>query len=281
VDNEHIWAAGTIRDDEDNMKGAVNFFNGKEWAVQLEAGAVERFLRIGGIDNEHLWAVGGTKDSHGVIYYYDGTSWERQFETASIMRDLSVQDGEHVWAVSESAVYSYNGYTWEESLEGEEFWCICSVDPTHVWAANMLFNDEDEYGIDFYGEGSIYAYDGSTWNRQLDTDSAFVRLACTDTENIWAIGVDSMKGDDFRSSIYKYDGDSWDKHHEFGEILTAIAAYDDCNVWSAGETLHFFNGENWSELIDLGEPINDISVEDIGTVWLATSNGNIYLGSGL
>lgn len=104
VDDSHVWA----------MKDAsIYFFDGADWSEQftLESQTpgllmTPTIMDIFAADPSHVWAV-GTDENGGVIFFFDGNSWDRQYvdEVAANFQCVFALDEDHVWAGTGEGIY--------------------------------------------------------------------------------------------------------------------------------------------------------------------------------
>ena len=108
--------------------------------VSQDSGTDDDILGVSGIDGTHVWAAGYQFNPswpyYGIAYTEDqGLNWTPQESPNNVM-SVSAYDATHAWAVTDDAVYFFNGSVWAHQADLSLGWesDIWAVDADHVWA---------------------------------------------------------------------------------------------------------------------------------------------------
>jgi hypothetical protein len=188
-DSQNVWAM--------SERGTAYYYDGTSWCKQVELGEYINDIDSAGPDN--VWAVGHVREESptsvepkgpGYIYFYNGTSWNRQHEIGVMLTGVSAVDANNVWAAGErGTVLFYDGESWQRQESGitEILHSVTAADNDHVWAAVRVGGTDAE----------IYFFDGSSWSNQymIEGNGAIVDLydiSAADSRNVWAVSSEGI-----------------------------------------------------------------------------------------
>jgi hypothetical protein len=207
-------------------------FDGNAWAKQFET-ADDTMSLVAAADTTHVWAVGSNQTMSN-IYFFDGASWSLQHQAEIHLQDVCAFDPTHVWAVGEekggaSGLYFFDGVSWSRLFgtpASEVLFGVAASGPESVWAVGSA--PQAEGGAEHTG-GSIFFFDGKTFEKRYETTEELHKAAAVDDEHVWAAGGIGESG-----PIYFFDGEYWRKQFDGDEPLFDIAAADERNAWAVG-----------------------------------------------
>jgi hypothetical protein len=226
------------------LLGLGSAFAWSEQANTFADGLNMYFYGVSALDDNNVWAVGYDNTNwRGTIYYYDGTDWAEQANTAGEdveFYGVSALDADNVWAVGYDngiggigggTIYHFNGTEWAEQagIVGVVFFSVSAPSANNVWAVG--------YNWDL-GQGTIYHYNGSDWQEQFTTEAEDVEIhsvSALDANNVWAAGYDNFFE---RGTIYYYDGLNWSEEANTGgadiEFRDISMTSGSVHGWAAG-----------------------------------------------
>jgi hypothetical protein len=142
---------------------------------------------------EHLFA--GSAD--GLVFRYDGWSWQQTFSTASAVTDLYVVSDEVVVGLTDDRLLRLAGGQWSEEALPQG-----TSSPTGVWASSA----NDVYVVTF--DGRALRFDGTSWTEfspSMDPSFRVRDVWGRHANDVWlGGGVEEAAG-----SLYHFDGSSW------------------------------------------------------------------------
>ena len=216
TDAEHVWAVGNR---------AIHFFDGEHWEVQatnpeLKPRAVwaadpkrawvvgsgvlsfdgsgwseqpcedaKLLFDVTGTDATHVWAVGEDQGRDGAIYFWDGQSWSKQYDSEDNSEVIKVEvlDRERLIALINRSgtsgqiflITEDGGRNWESRSSGSSGFRSASelfaADADHVWIAGR----------------EIWFGDLTSWAEQSSgARISFDGLWGPDANQVWAVGRD-------------------------------------------------------------------------------------------
>jgi hypothetical protein len=233
------------------------------------------------LDASHAWAGGG--DSKGIIWFFNGQSWAKQFESPdTTVSSVAAADPTHAWAVGtnegSATIYSFNGTTWSPQYSAPiHVQDLCALDPANAWAVA-----EDKSGL-----SSVYFFDGRSWTRQYDAPKHHVLLgiSAVDATHAWAVGSNEKPGaapEKVTGVVYSYDGKSWRLQQEVEQQLHKVAATGSGNAWAVGGIgnngpVYYFDGHTWKTQFDARESLFDVTASDAHHAWAVGGLGGIFV----
>ena len=174
LDTDSVWAVGA--------RGTVLYYNGLSWTSRA-SGTQNTLYDVAAVDSEHVWAVG----SEGTILFYNGSGWIPQNTAVDWdLAGVAAADLNHVWAVGDGGVLFYDGSTWQKQWENAEgkpplsLKCVSAVDSDHVWAAGNSVEQANPT------VASILYYDGSGWEQQHRVPDCKLN-AISAKKTVWAV----------------------------------------------------------------------------------------------
>ncbi|HOO77705.1 MAG TPA: hypothetical protein PLI51_10345, partial [bacterium] len=283
LDATHFWA--TVEDTVYPPFGRIYFFDGADWTLQtaLFGAQTGDFKALCAAAADDVWAVGETFEGgpvrHGMIFHYDGFSWELQTEVVSSvnysqLESVSAVDTEEVWVGGTGVILhtTDGGATWSVSTDtgSNQFWtAVAALDSTRIWAGGASNPCE------------ILLGDGTGWTVQTDIalgSSRYLRgLDAISETDVWAVTD--------LGYIFYYDGASWSVSTRVTEAETVnsgpVAGMNGNAVWAGPNDnvggIYFFDGLSWSRQTRLGGSYNPEDLAIAGrTVWAGTERCRIY-----
>lgn len=214
--------------------GVVFHYDGESWEKIHE---VEDLLldTVFYLDPAHAWAAGLKKDHSGsLLLFFDGEGWSVQVDAAIHIQDICATGPENGWMVVEdaegkSAVYRFDGSSWEKAFEpadAESLYGIAALDDSHAWAVG---SSAAGGGTEMYSGGTIFRFDGNSWNREYQTLEELHRVTAVDSSHVWAVGGIGKSG-----PVYAFDGTFWSKQFDGKEALFDVCASDATHAWAVG-----------------------------------------------
>lgn len=224
--------------------------------------------------------IGG--DGKGVVFAFDGQSWNKQFETADgTIGVVAAADPSHVWAVgtneSGANVYFFDGATWAVQFQANiHVQDMCALDPSHVW---LVAEDRE-------GKSAVYFFDGASWTKKYEPPSGelLLGISAADPGHVWAVGsapASSGGAEHLGGSVFYFDGSTWTKQYQTVEELHRATAADPKHVWATGGIgktgpIYFFDGNYWRKQFSANEALFDISAADGRNAWAVGGLAGIY-----
>lgn len=226
-------------------------------------------LGIWGSGPSDVWAVG---DQGIALHNGGGTSW-----TSSAPAALGGNPMRAISGASSTAVYASDIYGGIYVYNGN--WLLSR----HVIA-------DDVYGLGVIGgvpyavgqnagNGFVLRFDGSNWQKDLATSSAFLGIAGLGASEQWAVGE--------AGNVWQFNGTGW-QQRSLGQSppLHGVFAADAQNVWAVGDkgTILRYRGSSFA-LVDVGRQtsLNAVWGSSASDVWIVGNGGLIlhYDGSNL
>jgi hypothetical protein len=88
------------------------FAFGKAWREQYDENECEDFSDLYFLDQNTVWATNvawgdyyNRNGDKGVVYFYDGSSWSKQYVAEEMLNGLYAPDTEQAWVGGESGIY--------------------------------------------------------------------------------------------------------------------------------------------------------------------------------
>lgn len=270
ADASHVWTIGA---------GHVFFFDGNDWARQADLPGDVSSISAG--DATHVWASGAAGSLQagaplgGVIYFYDGSKWNKQFESGDRSIDVVAAHGaKNAWAAgwtgSGGNLYHFDGNAWSPAG------AVGHVQDIRVLGDNkaLLVQESQDRS------SQVIVFDGKSWSSFYTAGTTRLGITTAGLSAIWTVGGSAGKGE---SSIEKM---SWSKTgpittFNVPDFLTKVAAADTSHVWAVGGTgyqgpIYFFDGKTWARQYAGGEPLFSVCATGPKKAWACGSLGAIY-----
>jgi hypothetical protein len=197
---EGIW--GNSADDVWAVGSSVAHWDGQNWAPtesQFEAHA------IWGAAADDIWAVGGSDISEGVIWHYDGQSWEKVLEGTSTFALFGLRG---VWGSAANDVWAF-GWKNTAHWDGKKW----TVEPC----------TDESVSVPVGTSGGCPTGLSAAWG--------------SSSKDIWAIGS-GCEGGCAYGYVEHWDGKSWTMMHAgMQHGLTSIWGSDEKKIWAVGPSL--------------------------------------------
>ncbi len=197
----------------------VHLAGESDWSI-MDTPTDQDLWGVWGSSPTDVWAVGGDPFPGGepTVIHYDGTSWEA-VETPELMRanvfaffKVWGSGPNDIWVVGQrGAVIHYDGATWTEELIG------ASVDLISLWGTGP-----DRIAVvGGRGNGTLYTYDGSTW------EEANIPLGLPGLNGVWVGETIHVVGE--QGTIYTFDFDTGEpiEDQSLATSLTLHAIFGD------------------------------------------------------
>ena len=267
ADASHVWTVGG---------GQVYFSSGGDWAKQADLGG--DLAGVSASDPKHVWACGreatDTAQPTGVIYFFDGSSWKKQFGSADLMIDhVAAGAPDNVWASgwngSEGHIYHFNGSAWSLFANAGH---VQDIAVAGGWA--FLVQEPRQ------GASEVMAFNGTAWASYYTAKTTRLGIAFCGPSTIWTVGGSASKSE---SVIQRMSYPSPGKVTDFAvpDFLTKVTAADATHVWAVGGTgykgpVYFFDGRRWISQYAGGEPLLGVSQAGPDRAWACGSLGAVY-----
>lgn len=197
-------------------------------------------------------------DSHGIIYAYDGTSWTVSYDSSSeIVRSLGLYNNK-LYAGTTGGICVYDGSSWSGCGLGDKNYVGDAV-------ALATYNGRLYAGT---VNGGVHVYDGTSWN------SSFVEPGLT-AYALAAYDGRLYAGTSAYGIVYEYDGTSWKISYDGQGDVRSLAAYN--GKLYAGTTpdgVYAYDGTAWKPT-NCKAPLFSLAVYN-GKLYGGTSGGLIY-----
>jgi hypothetical protein len=267
ADSSHVWTVGS---------GQVYFSGSGDWAKQADLGG--DLLSVSAADTKHVWASGregtDTAQSTGVIYFFDGSKWSRQFGSADQMIDhVAAGRADNVWASgwtgTEGHLYHFDGQAW--SLYGS----VGHVQDIAVTGGGAFLVQEPKQGA-----SEVMAFNGTAWASYYTAKSTRLGIAFSGPSTIWTVGGSASKSESvIQLMSYPEPGKVTD--YTAPDFLTKVTAADSTHVWAVGGTgykgpVYFFDGKKWISQYAGGEPLLGVCQAGPDRAWACGSLGAVY-----
>ncbi len=243
------------------------------WEESLRVDAsIGAFLSVWGPAPDDIYAVGGNPEK-GVLYHYDGTSWQPQ-EVPGAPPLLNWIDGSSTdtWIVgNEGVAMVQSGGSWErrDAPTSEPLWGVWASSSSDVWAVGGDPLTEDT--------GVIVHYDGAAWAEvelpELDRSSrALFKVWGTGPNNIYAVGDNGV--------ILHSDGGPWTQQ-------ASGTTKDLISLWGTGPdeivavggrgnaTIVRFDGTAWTAEVGTESGLNGVWVDSEGKAHVCGQLGRV------
>ncbi len=176
------WALGYRYIDS---KSVIYKYNGISWSIDTAFHSVTLFS-IFMLDNGTGWTCGNQSN----VYYFDGTSWEKQIIDSSYnygyFTKVYFTNPQHGWIFGNYAYvsYEYKDGKWNSFYNTVPFSDILETN-TSLWATSIA--------------GDIFKYENNNWVSQYENYSNLIAIRSINKDNIWVIA---------NNAIYKYKNDN-------------------------------------------------------------------------
>lgn len=290
LDAQHVWVAEHSSVDG-ALHNAIWFYDGAAWNQQFEC---ENLLSdVCALDEDHVWATGAY-----AIFFYDGSNWSTQYDEHDDFVSVSAADETHVWAVgTEGGIYFFDGEEWAEEYKPEDvLFNVFALDANHVWALSGPYTEhEAENGtlVRQVESGSIYFYDGSSWEKQYEHEGLV-------SGDIWSADADHAWASGFLGAVFAFEGSEWGEQHKARDmLLQGGSAADADHAWAVGNlnanmveidlssselpplgSIFFYDGSMWTLQAEVAKPVMDVCALDSNHVWAAGAGGNVFFYDG-
>jgi len=268
---------------------------------------------IEAFDENHIWAG----CSCGLIYFWDGTSWEVQDEIDSNIKEFKALSSNDVWTAGDGKrIYHYDG-TWSRTAGFDpprNNYAVDACDADHVIVGGTSAT------VDYYSSASGWSwtgvdggsvrgivylkpheayvlankttYEGTVVSKSIDGGATW---AVTELGDFGGLGVgDHPLGGCYDQNgntklwavfdcgwMYHYDGSSWASETRMGfSKFKSIEVLDENNVWASNDDkiiLHY-NGSEWIVEEDNLTDIKQFSAVNNRLVYGLGSGTKIYIG---
>ncbi len=243
-------------------------------------GAMVGFEAIDG-EGAALYAVGALSTGGGVVYHFDGASWNLEHMDTALLNDVWVFDDDTVFVTtSDGRVLRKTGASWSsDTLANVE--SIWGTSPTNVYAVT--------------NSGEVWHYDGSWSSTPVHESSGgnFHAIWGSGPDDIFVVGSD-FSDPDPAGLIVHFDGTTWTPltlpvklSGPFGLLgVSGTSADDVFIVGGLTNTLGFVLRYDGSVLyqmeIDASQPVEGIHVWPDGRAVAVSQFGTVfeYAGSG-
>jgi photosystem II stability/assembly factor-like uncharacterized protein len=257
--------------------GGVQYSDGTAWTAQGGANSDTLFdvsmYYDGG--NPRGWAVGDYLSAYDTLYYFNGTSWDRDYYLHRFMVDFNgvyALDASHVWAVGmrptggQGTIVFYNGTSWTQQTSGvnRHLYDVAAVDASTVWAVGA--------------GGTIRktTNGGTNWKKQTSgTTRALRSIAAVDANTVWVVG-------DAGTICKTVDGGTNWTGQTSGVTrnLRGIAAVDASTAWAVGDGGTILKttdgGTTWTaQTSGITGALRAVSAVDASTCYAAGNGGMI------
>ncbi|MBU0475174.1 MAG: hypothetical protein KKF62_13550 [Bacteroidetes bacterium] len=223
LDSQHIWATGE-RYFWNPLEGGtytdscmIVFFDGITWIDQPVHGS-RSISSLWAHDPQNAWAT----SYDGLIYYYNGISWEKSTEFEDVQfASIYGSSPTNIFAIGSkfdtmpydsvlNYVFYYNGNVWSKIDSLYEH--IPPYTRNSIW----LLNDNDVY---IAGWG-VFKKNNGGWSRIFNEDAWISKVRGTANNNLFAVGAESR--------IFHYNGNDWYRYDQF------TSPYAITGVWADG-----------------------------------------------
>ncbi len=269
TDANHIWAAGAT---------GTWFYDGKKWSPVIDQNGnwIMGTETVFALDGKDVWAVGEWQ-----VFFFDGKRWT----TMALPSEPNTRIHQFPWSVtalSKSQVfivgypflYSFDVKKWkkDELNQFDEYLYVSSKKPASVWVsgrdsfleltvngwrrmpnpglrAPLSIAVGDSSHVWTTGETSVYMYEGTGWQKQLEMIGGLVKVYSADGRNAWATRDSGYKSRVMQWYVYHYDGSRWklasrspaveqkQVPFSFG-YMPGIYSPDPYHVWVVGDVIY-------------------------------------------
>lgn len=140
-----------------------------KWGPETYRYDVAYYERVFVLDDNHLWVAGEVyledEDplSRVVIYYYNGSSWHRQYyeyNNFNYIEGISAVATNKAWAVTRQGdILHYDGSTWSVQLPSGYFpqlsdcflKTVCAINENDIWVGGQIYDGSTTYVIHYNG----------------------------------------------------------------------------------------------------------------------------------
>jgi hypothetical protein len=280
LNQNQIWAINWT--DTGHRDSEVVFYNGSNWERQYLAEST-LLTYIYALDDSHVWAVGGKGsegEMRGVIYFFNGVTWELQYEERGMSGFLGIvaSDASHVWATSRG-VYFFDGQTWTRQYASEErFQTIASYNSANAWAAS-------ESGIVYHFNGIVWEEQQALFGTDANVFISYARSFALDSYSVWLAVYNT---ESLECKVFFYDGSRWNEQitMPYDIIVASVFALNEEHVWAAGGSgsnipcpILFYDGKEWHIQHEFDESIVGIRALEENMAIAVSESGSIYLGT--
>ncbi|MEA1929228.1 MAG: carbohydrate binding domain-containing protein [Candidatus Auribacterota bacterium] len=239
------------------------------WTEKINAETEQGVTGFEAYDTDNMWLGCGC----GLIYYYDGTTWQLQQDTCVNIEEFVSFAADDVFGTGTSGrILHYNGSHWSLvfSGEGEKGYAIDGSDPDHVIAGTA--------------GGEVNRYNYGSWTNQTVTSSgSFTGVAYLKPNQVFILNKGSSSSD---GAIYlSTDGTTWSEQKSVtggwaGDqpLDGCIDQYGNSLLWMVGSCgqIEHYNGSYWSMQTVVGYASwKAVVVLDENNVW---ASGNHRVG---
>ncbi|HEY3447260.1 MAG TPA: hypothetical protein VGK67_12885 [Myxococcales bacterium] len=256
-----VWAVGS--------GNTVLHWDGTAWApVLTNLEDTHQYLGIWGASPQDLWAVGFDWANPGpekwftpgqfppVIAHWDGTGWSEVAAPAYPgFRSVFGLSADEIWAVALNVI-RWDGHAWSQMAGaggGADLWGM---------STDMLWSVSGNVGIS--------SWNGSSWQKALETKSSCGTIWGSGPDDIWAAGGDSSRAGVPGSAVAHWDGDRWVEYPLPGMELRRIRGTSPNDIWAVGSsgTLFHWNGTSWASATEAAPELGVADVwGDSGDTW--------------
>jgi hypothetical protein len=168
-----LWAIGNDYDEE---QYAILFFDGATWSEQYRTSSCLR--DICGIDTEHAWAVGDG------LFSYDGSTWSQEPGFSENMVAVAAQDKDHAWACGDNSCWFFDGTSWQEQYETEI--AIKDISLFSTGRAWMLCSERSQGEQGWDATSQFLLFKDGRWRKAFEVEDELEYVEAVDGYHAWA-----------------------------------------------------------------------------------------------
>ena len=229
-----VWGASASDVFAVGQGGAIYHYDGASWS-SMTSPTGQSLNAVWGASGTDVFAVGDS----GTIIRYDGSSWSTMTSpTASYLYGVWGESGSNLYIAGASGqVYHWDGSNWSyQGLPGYHYGVFgfpgapyfvagdygrvfryqsgawSQIAPTATlttYSLNGIWGSSENNIYAMGGNGSIFHYDGSTWNNEsIGGNISFNRIWGLAADDIYAVGIDTSVNPALWQ-VYHFDGSSW------------------------------------------------------------------------
>lgn len=194
--------------------------------------------------------------NYGNIIHYNGSKWVKMKSPTNSYIDISPIATDDIWAYSGNVIHHWNGTTWKD----------VKIDISTIKDIEFIAEND---GYVLGSKGEIYHYNGFGWefvNPLPSTEIKYAGFHFIDSSLGWLI---------VNGYLFNYKNNIWEKSDDFVRIIHGVSKN---NIWGlpkAGSVSHF-DGKSWNEMsTPTKENLNGIFMFNNREGWAVGDNGVI------
>jgi hypothetical protein len=224
-----VWAVGFKigPDNPDFGEQLIEHWNGTAWSEVTSPLVEGDSLRaVAAISANDVWAVGDRSEQgfeNALIEHWDGTAWSIVPDSSisgvaastSLLKSVSADGSNDVWAVGAETLLHFNGTTWSEVASPfMQANSVTALSPTNAWAVGSK-NVYVRFGQNFrqVPESAIEHWDGTSWSLvsspNVGVNSSLNGIAAISANDIVAVGTLTTSTGGTGTLIEQWNGTSW------------------------------------------------------------------------